>query len=188
MVMMTLGPARSRLLERVSAPVSEPLSLEETKLYLRVDGSLEDALIGDLIASARIMAEQWLRKSLLSQVWRLGYDYGICDHVWLPMGPVMSVESVVLFDRSGGQTVFAPELYGLNAARDALVLDGSAMAHRVEITYHTGYGVAGDVPAPIRQGMLAHVALLYDNRGDGMDAGMPMQAAGLYMPFREVRL
>ncbi|MBY0407045.1 MAG: head-tail connector protein, partial [Rickettsiales bacterium] len=64
MVMITLGPARSRLLERATAPVAEPLTLAETKLYLRVSGGDEDALIGDMIASARIMAEQWLRRSL----------------------------------------------------------------------------------------------------------------------------
>ncbi len=188
MVMITLGPARSRLLERVAGPVAEPLSLDETKLYLRVDSTLEDTLIADLITSARVLAEQWLRKSLMSQTWKLAYDYGIPDCVWLPMGPVADVASVVLFAVDGSSVTLAANQYWLNAAKDRLQMCGELLAHRVEIMYHTGYGDADDVPQPVKLGMLAHVAQLYDNRGEGVGGVLPAQAAGLYLPFREVRL
>lgn len=188
MVMLTLGPARSRLLERVTAPVAEPLTLEETKLYLRVDHAQEDALIGDLITSARVTAEHWLRRSLMTQRWRIAFDHGVPDCLWLPMGPVVSVDSVTLVDASGAQTALGSATYRLNAARDRLTVDTAAPALRAEITYSTGYGNAQDVPAPIRAGLLAHVAQLYDDRGDAPSAALPAQAAGLYLPFREVRL
>ncbi|MBY0408241.1 MAG: phage gp6-like head-tail connector protein, partial [Rickettsiales bacterium] len=61
-------------------------------------------------------------------------------------------------------------------------------ARRVEITYHTGYGDADDVPMPIKLGMLAHVAQLYDNRGEAVMGALPAQAVSLYLPFREMRL
>lgn len=188
MVMITLGPARSRLLERVGAPVSEPLNLAETKLYLRVDGSTEDTLIGDLIASARVMAEQWMRRSLMTQTWKLAYDYGIPECVWLPMGPVVSVSSVVLVMQDGSNVVLAADQYWLSAARDSLKVQQALNAKRIEITYIAGFGDAEDVPPPITLGMLAHVAQLYDNRGEGLTESMPVQAAGLYLPFREARL
>lgn len=188
MVMITLGPARSRLLERVAAPVAEPVSLSEAKLYLRVDGAGEDALIGDLIASARMMAEQWLRRSLMGQAWKLAYDYGIAECVWLPMGPVVSVVSVVVVGLDGSSVTLAADQYWLNAAKDSLKMNVGVSAKRVEITYLTGYGDADDVPPPIKLGILSHMAQLYDNRGEGMTEGLPMQTAGLYLPFREVRL
>ena len=188
MVMITLGPARSRLLMRIVAPVTEPLTLAETKIYLRVDGTDEDALIGDLIASARVMAEQWLRRSLMSQTWKLAYDYGIAPCVWLPMGPIVDVASVILFADDESMTTLASDQYWLNAAKDKLTLQSEVCARRVEITYHTGYGDAEDVPPPIKLGMLAHVAQLYDNRGEGLAEPFPSQSAGLYLPFREVRL
>ena len=165
MVMITLGPARSRLLERVVSPAAEPLTLAEAKLYLRVDGGLEDGLIGDLIASARIMAEQWLRRSLISQTWKLAYDQGVSECVWLPMGPVVDIASVTLVDEAGGTRTLAADQYWLNAARDILRFDGEIISHRVEITYHTGHGDAGDVPQSIKLGLMAHVAQLYENRG-----------------------
>ncbi len=188
MVMITLGPARSRLLERITAPATEPLTLAEAKIYLRVDGTDQDALIGDLIASARVMAEQWLRRSLMSQTWKLAYDYGIPDYVWLPMGPVVSVASVVLVADDGSTATLAADQYWLNAAKDRLIIQNVCGVKRAEVTYNTGYGAAEDVPAPIKTGMLAHVAQLYDNRGEGLAEPFPAQSAGLYLPFREVRL
>ncbi|MEQ1790660.1 MAG: head-tail connector protein, partial [Rickettsiales bacterium] len=64
---------RERLLERISAPATEPITLAEAKLYLRVDSSSEDNLITDLIVAARMSAEAWLKNSLISQSWKLVY-------------------------------------------------------------------------------------------------------------------
>lgn len=177
---------RRRLLQRITAPAAEPLALEETKLYLRVDAADEDSLIGDLITAARMDAEQWLRRSLMTQTWKLAFDGGIPDRIALPMGPVNTAE-VTLVQQDGTPQALAAERFWLSAARDTLVLAEAQMAFRVEITYGAGYGAAADVPRPIRQGMLAHVAYLYENRGD-ITAGVPEQVARFYMPFREVRL
>ncbi len=49
-----------RKLVQASAPASEPVTLAEAKLYLRVDAATEDTLIGELITAARVAAEQYL--------------------------------------------------------------------------------------------------------------------------------
>ena len=67
---------RERRLERITAPASEPVTLAEAKLYLRVDGTSEDSLISDLIVAARLSEETWLKLSLITHSWKLVYkDY-----------------------------------------------------------------------------------------------------------------
>ncbi len=68
-------PARG--LTRVVAPAFEPLTLAETKLYLRVDHSDDDASIARMIQAAREAAEFYLRRSLVTQDWLLERDDGI---------------------------------------------------------------------------------------------------------------
>ncbi|MBV8938966.1 MAG: hypothetical protein JO089_03905, partial [Alphaproteobacteria bacterium] len=107
----------------------------------------------------------------------------------LPCGPVQSVTSVISYDRLNNATVIDPGLYWLDAAQDALRFYMPVpRAHRVEIVYIAGYGADYTaVPEPVRQGMLTHVASLYEHRGDA-DMPMPAQAIALYAPFREARL
>lgn len=183
-----LRTTRNRLLTRVTAPASEPVTAAEAKLYLRVDGSDEDALIGDLIVAARMVAENWLKRSLITQAWKVAYDDGIPESVWLPMGPVSSVTSVVIVNHDASMQTVDSTNYWLNAAQNALVLNTSLIGFRVEITYATGYGNAAAVPKPIKQGMLAHIAAMYDCRGEAGEALLPEQTVALYQPYREVRL
>lgn len=179
---------RSRLLTRVSAPANEPLTLAETKLYLRVDGSNEDTLINDLIVAARMTAESWLKRSLITQSWKLAYDDYICEEVDLPMGPVNSITSVIVVNRDNTTQTISDSTYYLNAAKDALILDTVTFGFRIEVTYITGYDDATAVPKPIKQGMLEHIAAMYDSRGDVGQTALPEQTICLYLPFREVHL
>lgn len=78
------------------------------------------------------------------------------------------------------------ELYHLSAMEDAVHFASALLAYEVQITYVCGYGDAEDVPAAVRQGMLLHLATLYDDRMGGMQ--MPVAAVALYKPHRKVRL
>lgn len=180
---MTL--ASRRLLKRVSDPVSEPLTLAETKLYLRVDGNEEDALINDLISASRQHAEQYLRRSLMTQGWKLAVNEECPEVLVLPMGPVQSVTSVSIFDTNGIETALVSSRYRLNAAQNALLFDGQVTGHRVEIRYQTGYGGASDIPKPLKQGMLQHIAELYEKRGE-QDRALPPACITLFQPYREI--
>jgi len=177
----------NRLLERVSAPASEPVSLAEAKLYLRVDGTAEDALISDLIVAARMSAENFLRRSLITQSWKLAYNDYVDYEVDLMMPPVVSIASVMIRDRDGSSQTFAAGNYYLNAAKNKLIFDTTPVGDLLEITYNTGYGSASQIPQPIKYGILAHIAALYDERGLPGQA-MPAQVSALYAPFREVAI
>ena len=185
---MSITQCRNRLLERIIPPAAEPVTLSAAKLYLRVDHNDEDDLINDCITASRMMAENWLRRSLLQQQWKLAYDEYAPFHVGLPMGPVQNVVSVVIVNQDNTEQTADESSYYLNGAKNALIFLQQISGFRVEISYQTGYGnTAADVPAPIRQGILGQIADMYENRADSISA-IPPQVLALYMPFREVLL
>jgi hypothetical protein len=60
--------------ELLTPPSEEPLTLAETKEYLRVTGSDEDTLITNLIKAARIFVEKYTKMTLIDSVWSLWMD------------------------------------------------------------------------------------------------------------------
>ncbi len=175
-------------LVRIIAPITEPLTLAEAKLYLRIDGSAEDSLIADLIAVARELAEQYMRISLITQQWKISFDDYVPEELLLPYPPIVSIESIMIFARDGSSVVVEPDSYFIGSSQDTLVFDTIIYGHRIEIIYNTGYGNAADIPSPIKYGMLAHMAFLYEQRGEAEIATLPRQSMALYSPFRRVSL
>lgn len=181
-----MSHCRKYSLTRLVPPASEPVTLSEAKTFLRIDSNTEDALIGDLIATARISAEEFTGHSLITQSWRLAYDDDAPIETPLPRGPVQSITAVRSIARDGTPTTISSAIYFLNAAKDALFFDTHVQGVRVEIDYSAGYGAASDIPKAIKQGMLAHIAALYDAREDS--GKVPMASAALYHPFRTIRI
>ncbi|NBX02714.1 MAG: hypothetical protein EBR02_01340 [Alphaproteobacteria bacterium] len=177
-----------RMLSRVVAPASEPVTLAEAKLYLRVDGHNEDVLIGDLIVAARMQAEHFLRRSLITQTWKAGYDYHDMCGVALPLGPVQSIVSVTVFSAEDTPQILSADTYYLNEAKDTILFSVFTGGDKIEVVYVAGFGDTTAVPRPIKIGMLAHIAAMYDNRGDMGEGGLPAQIIGFYAPYREVAL
>lgn len=167
-------------------PIAEPLTLEETKLYLRVDSEDEDDLITSLITVARQAAETYMRRSILTQSWVVAFDDYAPAEVNLPRGPVQEITSVKLISQDGGESIVSSATYYLSAGREKLCFNASPIGHIVEILYVTGYEDASDVPAAIKQGMLAHIAELFENRPGSV--ALPASARGLYNPYRVVSL
>lgn len=167
-------------------PASEPVSLDEVKLYLRLDGNEQDGLLSQLIVSVRQAAEKYLKRSLITQSWLLAFDNCAPTTVLLPKGPVQSVTSVKIVARDGGETILATTGYYLNAGREKLVFDTPPVGHIVEVLYVTGFGAPADVPESVKQGMLSHIADLFDRRADG--TSLPQNTINLYAPHRLVSL
>lgn len=173
------------VLSVVAAPESEPLTTSDAKLYLRVDGATEDALIGNIVVAARMAAEQYLRRSLITQVRKLAYNEVAPSRICLPFGPVQAVGSIKLIDVGGEEVTVNSNSYRLTAGNEAIISDVVLTGNRIEILYTAGYGNAAAVPEALKQGMLAHVAALYEGRGG---EGMPDMAQVLYQPYRVIKL
>lgn len=184
----------------VTPPALEPVDLIEAKAHLRVDGTQDDALIASLIAAARQVAEGLLGRALVTQTLRLLCDTAPQRILTLPRAPLQSVTHVKVYDAADVASTLDPVLYQVDTASSRLSLRANAVwpfigraMNGFEVQYVAGYGPAAtDVPMALRRGVLAHVAHLYAQRGDGLTregvreamTAIPREALALYAPYR----
>ena len=78
----------------ITEPASEPVTLAEAKLHLRVDTVDDDARITELITSARQQAELILKRSLLPQTWEKTIDAFPTSDIELLYPSIIAIESI----------------------------------------------------------------------------------------------
>ncbi len=181
----------------ITPPASEPVSLAEAKLFLRVDHDAEDDLITLLIAAAREAVEAAIGRALITRRVRESLDIWVREAAQgavLGLGPVTNVVAVRLLADNGSQSVLDPERYRLDGHRDRprLVFASGVPATLrqiggIEIEYDCGYAdEAGGLPVTLRLATLQIIESLYELRqGEG---GIPETARVLMRPFGTVRL
>ena len=103
-------------LELITPPAVEPVSLDEVKAHLKVDGTDDDALIGALITAARAQAEWHTHRAFVTQDWIYWRDE-LPDHgvVKIPLAPLQSLSSITLYPRDGTTHVLDAAAYQVDA-------------------------------------------------------------------------
>lgn len=154
----------------ITAVATEPVTLAEAKLHLRVDATDEDTLITTMITVAREFAEHYTGRALAPQTLEMALDKFPKDRIDLDMPPVTSVTSVKYTDTAGvEQTVLATD-YSLSTygeSRQISLADSKTwpstqdIADAVRIRYVTGYTTA---PKAVKSAMLLLIGHLYENR------------------------
>jgi uncharacterized phiE125 gp8 family phage protein len=158
-------------LSLVTAPESEPISVDDVKLHGRVVVAHEDALYDEWIVGAREYAETFTHRALLTQTWDWKLDAFPCgDYLELPLAPLISVTSVTYVDSAGVTQTWSTSLYTVDApvgpkarcGRVVPIYGGIWPATRdvvnaVTVRFIAGYGDAGDVPRLIVTCLKEHV-------------------------------
>ena len=157
------------LLERVSQPEIEPITLAEAKRHIRgfANQTSEDSDIEDWIVVARQMIEHYTARALVDQRWKLtvdtrqttgdavgGYsssievEAGACllatRGVYLRRSPVLDVVQVATIAEDGEETVVDPAHYalrdaGTKAPRVVPISGSSWINGPFAITFRAGY-------------------------------------------------
>jgi uncharacterized phiE125 gp8 family phage protein len=181
----------------IAPPASEPVSLAEAKLFLRVDHDDEDDLITTLIVAAREAVETASGRALITRrvresldVWRRDGATGAV----LGLGPVSEIVAVRLLSDSEAESVIDAAQYRLDGERDRprlVFASGLPATLRqvggIEIDYDAGFADdPADLPVALRLAVLQIVAALYEVRQG--DAPIPASARALMRPFAPVRL
>jgi uncharacterized phiE125 gp8 family phage protein len=187
----------------IAPPATEPLTLAETKLFLRVDGTAEDDLVNALIKAARAHVETVTARALITQGWRAFRDQWPSKRVLrIPRAPVISLDALTVHDEDGAAHLVDPSAYRLDKASvparlqvsDAAPVPG-LMVNGIEVDFTAGYGdQPTDVPEPLRLAMRRLVAHWYEHReADGgaeaaVSSGTPSSVAALLVPYRMISL
>jgi uncharacterized phiE125 gp8 family phage protein len=165
----------------ITPPATEPVTLAEAKLLLRIDHADDDTLIEGLITAAREQCEHIIGRSLLEQTWEKVMDSFPNKPVELFYPPIIEVESVKYVDSNTGvETTLASDRYRTDVDSEPGLLGLSQfdywpatqdVSNAVRITYTAGYADADAVPQSIKNWIKLAVAHLYercDTEGSGV--------------------
>jgi uncharacterized phiE125 gp8 family phage protein len=178
-------------MQLIAEPANEPVTLDEAKLFLRIDTTDDDALLASLVAASRRLIEQTTRNCLLSQSWRFGVDrWPSTMLLRLPLAPLLSLTSVTVLDAAGNRIAQNLSDFIINATSvpptvrtKAEPLASGACEGGIQVEAVFGYGnTAASVPQPLRTAVLMVVAHYYETRGLG-DGTLPAAVRTLIAPF-----
>jgi uncharacterized phiE125 gp8 family phage protein len=155
-------------------PTEEPVSLDEAKLHLRVDGTEEDDYIAGRIVAGRIVCELAARRAFVSRTLELRLTCWPGARLHLPTPPLVSVESISYTDDAGNAGTVPSSDYVVYAGVEPglIVLKPNKAWPSVSlmpgpslvVRYVAGYGAADQVPVNYKQAVLLTVGHLYENR------------------------
>ena len=163
-------------------PAVEPVTLTETKLFLRVDDAAEDGFISTLITAARLHVEGTTGRAMIAQTWRVVCDdWPLNRRITLPVAPLISISAINAYDNVGVVTSislaqFQPEsnVAPAHIFVPATVAGAPSLREHngIEIDYVAGYGATGsNVPADLRQALLSLIGYWFEHRDAVVIAG-----------------
>lgn len=169
----------------VSGPTVEPLTTAEAKTHLNVSSSTFDTYIGTLIATARGQIERYLNRALITQSWKVYYDYwkhellipfGNLQIAGASPGPASPV--VKYYNVDGTLTTLTESDYywvvtTTDPGRIVRKYDATypelkyGRPDAIEIAFTAGYGAAASaIPDEIKHAMKLLIGNYFEQRSD----------------------
>ena len=152
---------------------TEPVSLADAKLHLRVTASDEDARITALITTARLTIERRTGRTLRQATWELRLEAFPSWEITLPLPPLQSVDSVKYTDGAGVEQTISSGDYVVETPAGPMAAPGRLWpaydkawpTARAEINaVRIRFTAAGSVPQDLVDAMLLVLGDLYANR------------------------
>lgn len=181
-----------------------PISVVEARAQCKLGSDIDADLDAELlryINAAVPAAERFVRRDFITRTY-LTYRDRFAADIEIRRNPFQSVVSIKYY-KSGVLVTVEPTTYYNTVEPDGYskicLVEGQSwptdvdVRHQaVQISFKCGYGdAAANVPAPLREGMLQHVAQLWTHRGDndGMatspdSAKPPAIACNLFNKYR----
>ena len=156
-------------------PSIEPITVDELKLFARIDGNDEDTLLESFITAARLNCEGYLGRALIEQTITLMMDFWPGEVIKLPRPPLISITAVETLDEDNNATEYSSDNYYTvtEAIPGELIIKrgvtqpyNNARDYRgYQIRYKAGYGNSrSDIPSGIKEGLKLWATDVYENR------------------------
>lgn len=143
----------------IADPVTEPVTLQEVKDYLKVSTTSDDVVITEMIKEARIWVERRCGISVIPK--EVNAILEVMNSQELPYGPVFDLELIDVVNDLNDDVISSPNVVGLAGGFPSLNGYG-----RFKVAYGAGYT---ECPQDLKQAIKAAVAFNYENRGDELD-------------------
>lgn len=172
------------LLEQLTEPPYEPVSLAEAKLWCRITNDDEDTVVGMLIQAMRRDAENRTGRSFIPRQYRLNLNgwpdcYGY--RIMLPYPPMISVDLITYLDADGTRQTLDTALYEMYSLEPGYLQPVyqavwplvRSWQSSVQVTYTAGYAPGSPtneaayqdvLPANLKLWMQTKLATLYEMR------------------------
>jgi len=167
--------------ERVSDITSEPITFADVQANSRIDSSGEQTLVENMIIAARMLSEKYLHRTLMTETKVLSLDgFPRAGLIKIPEPPLQAVSEIRYKPtRASNWCIWNSDNYHW----DAISEPGRVMPNPgltwplitlrslgcVRVEYVAGYGLAADIPQPIKQAMLMLVSHWFENREASTD-------------------
>lgn len=156
-----------------------PVTLDEMKLYLKMDDiDTDDAVITLLLTAAVAQVEAATGRCFINQTWKQTFtNFPVSDLEWqLYRSKVQSITSIKYYDTAGVQQTVSSSIYEIDGQEPTSVRlkylqtwpahDGREDG--IEVTFVAGYGAtAASTPSMIKAVIQIITFWLYENRSGG---------------------
>jgi uncharacterized phiE125 gp8 family phage protein len=179
-------------IERVSQPATEALTFDEVKQHALVDSDDDKAFLERCIKAARQMIEgpEGAGLGIVAASWKMTLDC-FPTEIRIPMGPVLSIESIAYVDAAGVTQPLYPAGYQWRKGfLEARIMPASGKSwpttrdqfNAVTVTFIAGYpGTEAEtpdmamVPEALRHAMLMLIAHWTENRETSVIGQVPSE-------------
>lgn len=185
----------------ITAPEVSPVSLNEIKAHCYIDPLDTDVNVhlASLISAATEYVEQVLMRKLITQTWKLLLDNwpgGV--EITLPFGQCSAVNSVKYTDTDSVESTWSDSDYivDTDSVPGRVVLgygetwptDQLLHVNPIAVEFISGYGVAANVPVPLKQAIKLLVGHWFENREPVVVGervyNIPLTVDSLIWPYR----
>lgn len=158
----------------ITAPTSQPISLEEVKehLYIVVTDTTRDNYLTDIQDSAVDQFQSDAEYQIMQATYKLTLHDFPCDYIDIPLIPIISISELLYYtDQTNTETLTeGTDFYTVKTDRYCRLYPFSSWpsvgdrADALQVTFTAGYSTQSQVPPRVLQGLKYLIGHYHENR------------------------